>query len=248
MQIQPLAKKAEKFVLDNSPSILAGLGVAGTITTAYLSGKATVSAVRTIDNYAVDDSKKEILELTWRFYIPPVASGIMTVSCIIAANRIGERRAAALAAAFSISERAFEEYKEKVLDHLGPNKVQTIRDEIAQDRMNRNPPLNREVVITGNGDVLCYDEFSGRYFESQVETIRKAQNDINAQILSNMYASLGEFYNLIGLPVTSYSEEVGWGVDSLVDVKFSTCMNDKNQPCISIDFSVSPVRGYHKLG
>ena len=32
---------------------------------------------------------------------------------------------------------------------------------------------NKEVIITSKGDTLCYDSVSGRYFKSDIGTIKK---------------------------------------------------------------------------
>lgn len=252
-----LVAKAAKLIADNSPTILTTIGVTGTVITAVLTGRA---AYRTgLDLNAghyeplLDGKEPEVLDTKekikryWKEFIPAAAVGTATVACIIGANRIGTRRAAALAAAYSLTEKAFDEYKEKVKDQIGAQREQRVRDEIAQDRVNANPVSSNQVIITGNGNVLCYDAITGRYFNSNVEAIRKAQNDINRDVLSNLYATLSEFYGLIGLPATEYSTEVGWNVDDYLDIDFSAVLSEDGRPCISISYQVSPIRGFSRL-
>lgn len=249
LSLSNLAKKAARALSDNSPLILTALGVTGTITTAYLTGKASFRAAQVLDeecgNFGVGFSAKEKVELTWKLYIPAATTGLLTVTCIIFANRIGTRRAAAMAAAFTISERAFEEYKSKVIEKLGEKKEQAVRDELAQDRVNRDPVERREVFIAG-GSVLCYDNYTGRYFLSDMETLRKAQNDINEQITHDHYASLTDFYERVGLPATQVSEEVGWNLDKFLELHFSTTLSSKGEPCLVVNFEVSPARNYFR--
>ena len=246
-------KQFEKFVQDNSPSILTAIGVVGTISTAYLTGKASFKAVRVLDVAARDLerrndpplSRREEVEVVWKFYIPAIGTGAMTIACIVCANRIGNRRAAAMAAAYSLSEKAFAEYKEKVVEKIGENKERAVRDELAQDRVNRTPKT--EVIISGGGEVLCYDEYSGRYFESSMEEIKKAQNDTNYRIINDGFASLGDFYERLGLPSTKYSEEVGWNTDHPLEITFSTTMSDDQKPCLAMDYRTVPTRGYNRF-
>jgi hypothetical protein len=250
-------KQIEKFAADNSPSILTAFGVAGTVTTAYLTGKAAFKAREVLLDLQYGpnldyDSEYDILledqiKEPWKLYIPAAISGIGTVACIIGANRIGNRRAAAMAAAYSLSERAYAEYKDKVVQAMGVKKEQVVRDEIAQTRVAENPVNKQNVIITGNGEVLCYDAYTGRYFNSSVDMINKAQNAINHQILSDGYASLGDFYSIIGLDATSITNEVGWNADKLLEITFSTVLSDDDRPCVSINFSVMPVRDYYKF-
>lgn len=250
MNLSSMAARFGRLLTDNSPVILTAIGVAGTLTTAYLAGQASFKAARIIEEQQKDVvwdlSSREKIELTWQLYIPAAGSAVTTIACIIAANHIGHRRAVAMAAAYAISERAFDEYRNKIVEKIGEKREQAARDEIAQDRVARTEMGSREVVIV-SGDVLCYDAFSGRYFTSNMERLRQAQNEINHQVLNDYHASLTEFYQLIGLSPTSLSEEVGWNSDRLLELKFSTVLAGDGRPAISFDFVVSPIRNYYRL-
>lgn len=258
MTLAEIVKKTEKFTIDNSPLLLTAVGTAGVVTTAVLAGKAGFKAARIIEqeesrlrlhSTEVPRPKLETrnkFALTWKCYIPPMGAGLLTVSAVIAANQIGTRRAAAVAAAYSLSEKAFTEYKEKVVEKLGETKEQAVRDELAQDRVDRHPVSEREVIIV-TGEQLCYDMYSGRYFKSDMETLKKAQNDLNHRILSDNYASLTDFYNLIGLNSTGVSDEVGWNVDKMLEIHYSTTLSDDGRPCIALDFQTVPIRDYFRL-
>lgn len=248
-------RKVERLVADNSPTLLTAIGVTGTISTAVLAARAGFRAQRLIleeqnwqdlQELGHELDRKEKFEIVWKVYIPPVSTGVITIAAIVMANRIGHRRAAAVAAAYTISQEAFEQYREKILEKIGVKQEQVVRDGIAQERVTRNPPTSREVIITGNGDVLCQDAFSGRYFKNNVESIRKAQNDINQQILGMGYASLTDFYYLIGLDATDHSGEVGW--KDMFTVEISAAVTDDGQPCIVISYSIKPVRNYYRFG
>lgn len=252
MNLHKYIKFSERFIADNSPAILTGMGVVGTLTTAYLTGTATIKAERILREDAHNRNAtvffshdlKERAKLTWKCYIPAVTTSAATVACIVGANRIGMRRTAAMAAAYTISDKAFNEYKEKVAEKFGENKEQKVRDDIQQDRVTNNPS---SLVVTGDGKVLCYDAFSGRYFESKMEDLKWAQNKLNHQVLNDYYASLSDFYNLLDLPTTSYSEEVGWNADELLELQFSAVMSDDQKPCIAINFRASPIRNYYRI-
>lgn len=250
MTLANKVKQFEKIIQDNSPTILTGVAVAGTVATALLTGKAAVKADRFLEQQSyiqqTDFDTKEVVRMTWKLYIPAAGVGTLTVASIIMANRIGNRRAAALAAAYAISEKAMAEYKEKVIERVGEKKEQQFRDEIAQDQVNRTQGSNA-VVLVGYGDILCFDAYSGRYFQSSVETIKKAENDLNHRILNDMYASLTDWYNLLGLAPIEVSDEVGWNVDKLLEISLSSVLSDDNRPCLSVNFNVTPVRDYYRL-
>lgn len=258
MTLIEIAKRAEKFAFDNSPLILTAVGTAGVITTAVLTGKASFKAADIIDKEQTklrlhsnevprpELDAKEKFVLVWKLYIPAVGTGVLTIAAVVGANQIGTRRAAAMAAAYSVSERAFTEYKEKVADKFGEGKERQVRDEIAQDRITKTSSDN-SVIILGGGDQLCFDAWSGRYFMSDMETLKKAQNDLNYRILRDNYASLSDFYSLVGLDNTAESDEIGWNVDKEFEIEFSTCLAHDGRPAISIDFRAVPIRNYFRL-
>lgn len=252
-----LAKRAEKLTIDNSPVILTTFGVTGTLITAFLTGKATLRATELIaaeqarldmheTSHPLDN--KEKVKLVWKEFVPPAGVAVLTIVCIVGANRIGTRRVAAMATAFSLSERALSEYKDKVVEKLGEKKERDLRDEITQEHVNRNPPNPSEIIITGDGDVLCFDDFCGRYFYSSMETLKKAVNDTNYQVIHDGYASLTDFYNKIGLGRTGISDDVGWTTDKLLDITFTTCISVDQKPALAFSFTVGPAKDYHKFG
>ena len=227
----------------NSPALLTAAGVVGVVATAYLTAKATARSVEIIRVAETDLGEslapREKFESTWKQFIPPFVAGALTITAIIAANRIGTRRVAAMAAVAAISERAYEEYKEKVREKFGEHKERAIRDEVAQDQVTKNPP-SKEIFILADGDVPFKDGFSGRYFQSTVEKVRRAENDINALIISDFSASLTQFYDLIGLSKTDYSDEVGWNLDNRLNIKFTTTITEEQKPCMVVVFDSFP--------
>lgn len=254
-----VTKMAEKFVSDNAPTILTGIGVIGTVATAYLTGKATVKAVKKVEEKkfikhlhepattAVKKNNQELdkidtLRLVWTCYIPPVAAGVGTITAIVFANQINARRLAALAASYEILGGRFDEYKDKMKEKLGVKKEADARDEIAQDTVNRNPVGKNEVIVTGGGEVLCYDKYTGRYFMSSMDTLKKAENEVNFYVLNNQYANLNDFYRYVGLPTIPAGEEVGWTQDLNFGIDFSTTISENDKPCIVLDYHVVGVR------
>lgn len=249
ISIGDFTKRVGKLAQDNSPAILTAVGVAGTLSTAFLTGRASFKAARLLSEDSPHLDTKEQFKLVWRFYVPAACSAGLTVAAIIFACQIGTRRAAAMAAAYTISEKAFAEYREKVVEKIGANKERQVRDELAQDRVAQNPPSSNQVLLAAGGNVLCHEAFTGRYFRCDIETLRQAQNTINYRVLNDSYASLTDFYNLIGLPSTTMSDDLGWNSDDqMLDLIFSAVMAEDGQPAISVEYRVKPIRNYWKFG
>ena len=265
--LSALAHKARFLLDENSTTILTGLGVVGTVSTAYLAGRASFKAAELIDEAETIHDVKAPLEpheqttvmtvkrnlsmtekvkLVWPQYVPAAISGVTTITCIVYANKIASKRMAALALASSISQRRLQEYQDKVLEKFGAKETTKVRDEIAQEHVLKNPRDTRDVMVWGGGDVLCYDMLTGRYFVSSAEKIRRAENRINHELNHSMFASLTEFYEHVGLPPTTYTDMVGWNGNDNLEVQISTVMSDDEKPCLAIDFTPPPNSEYHR--
>ena len=243
MTPKELVNKGVKGIKANSPELLTALGVTGVVTTSFLTAKASFRAARRLGEESPYLTTKEKAKLIWQFYIPPAVSGAVTVGCVIGASQSSAKRTAAAMTAYSITERAFSEYKEKVVEQIGKSKEQKLRDELAQEKVNENPLGAKEVVVLGTGQVLCCELYTKRYFRSDMETLRKARNEINHELNSGVYVTLEEFYDLIGLSYTSNSSHVGWESDKQMDLNFSTVLSDAGEPCLAFDYNyIKPVR------
>jgi Family of unknown function (DUF6353) len=244
-----------KVVKNNSPSIISAAAVAGVITTAVLTHRAALKASKVLaeaEEAQAQDGfeplvRQDKVRLTWRIYAPTAASGIATIGCIVWANQLGMKRQAALVAAYALADTAFREYKDQVVQTLGEKQHDKIRDAVAEKRIQENPPPGPTVVLTGGGEQLCYDSYTGRYFRCDMETIRQAVNLLNAAIINgNMHAALNEFYSLLGMDSVSVGEVVGWNLDNLCDVGFSSHMAEDGRVALAITFTNLPKADYGK--
>ena len=249
-----LAKDTKTVLAKYSPEILTGIGVAGMVTSTVLAVRATPKALMHIEDARYEKGEDltalEKVKATWKDYIPAVAPGVTAGACIIGASSINYKRNAALAAAYTLSETAFSEYKEKIIETIGEKKEQIIKEEIAAETVQNNPVDAKNVIITGKGTTLCLDIRFKQYFESDIESIRRAVNNINARLSSGEeYVSLNDFYDELGIGRIPIGEELGWnmGRDGLLEVDFGTAMSNDNRPCITIDYCVAPRYDYYKL-
>jgi hypothetical protein len=270
MDLSMLFKRAGKVAAENSPAILTALGVSGTLTTAYLAAKAGFKSVAVLQE-AEENKKAEFLgdalreveegpepqgvtkmtpeplttrekvEAVWPLYAPAVASAAFTVSAIILAARVSERRNAALAAAYTTVRESYTEYRAKNVEKIGKKKEQEVRDEIAQDRINRKPVSKGVLLLTKKGgETLIQDAWTGRFFTSSKALIDKAVNDFNSQLIKNDYGSLSEFWNLIGIPSTTDSDYIGWSVDQLLEIDWTGVIDENEEPALSFTFKTLP--------
>lgn len=245
-------KNTRLAISKHSPEILTGIGIAGMITTTILAVKATPKALRLIEDFeetvCLDHEKIKPIDAVktcWKCYIPAAVTGTASIACLIGASSVSAKRNAVLATAYKLSETALAEYREKVVETIGEKKEQAVRDAIAKDHIEKNPPSNNVIVMGKGGDTLFYDAQSGRYFYSDVEKIRKEVNNLNFQMFSENTVSLNDFYYSIGLDGTSVGDVLGWNIlRGQIDVYFSAQKSPDERPCLAIDFVTAPTYDY----
>lgn len=258
LNLAQIAKNIQLTVSKHSPEILTGIGIAGMVTTTILAVKATPKALRLIEEkkeeleFERDEfvtlSKAEVVKTCWKCYIPSVVTGTLSAACLIGANSVNARRNAALATAYTLSETALKEYQEKVVETIGEKKEQTVRDSVAKDKIDKNPVSTHEVIITEKGNTLCFDAVSGRYFKSDIEKLKKAENELNRRMRDEMYIPLNDFYYEIGLKSVSIGDDLGWNIDrGYIDLDFSSQLADDGTPCLVISYRVAPRYDYRTL-
>lgn len=256
-------KSVQKAMNRHSPEILTGIGIAGMITTTVMAVRATPKALKLIEKekrvrnrllrecaeQTGDENCRQIdslgladtIKVAWKPYIPATTIGIMSIFCLVGASSVNMRRNAALATAYTLSERAISEYREKVESEVGKKKASEIRDSIAQDKLDQKPINNTEVIITEKGDTLCFDVLTSRYFKSDIEKLRRIVNELNRRMRDENFISLNEFYYEIGLDGIKLGDDLGWDIDrGYIDLDFRSGLTNEGTPCLVVDYSLAP--------
>lgn len=261
-----IQKKAAEFLAENSTVILTGAGMAGSIATAVLAGRAGYKFNQLLQEEREDlytmvpmedrdkISPKELQLLTKtkvkiavREFGPPILLGIGTVLAIFYAHKMSAQKAAALAAAYGMTQGRFDEYRKKAEEKLGVKKAETVMAELAHDQVTLKPPGS--TVIIGKGDVICFDALNGRYFRSSADKLQHAENLINRELHEHQYASMTDFYDAVGVEGTTMTDHLGWNqvTTGPIEVKITATMSDDQQPILSFDFNKAPVSDYKQM-
>lgn len=251
-------------VSKRSPEILTALSIAGGVTTVILAVKATPKAMQLLeeakqtkreeitDGGRIDIpeeecqlTKKEVVKTAWKPYIPAAITGAVSIACAIGSRSVSARRNAALATAYKLSEAALSEYKDKVVETIGEVKEKEIREEIAKDRVEKQPVQMENIFETGRGDTLFLEYYSGRWFKSSINAVEAAKNTVNSRLNSYDYVSLNEFYDELGLAHTGLGDDLGWNryYDGLIDIN---TVSDNGAPFYVVSCSVQPRYDYSK--
>jgi Family of unknown function (DUF6353) len=252
IKLNDIAKVMRRQIKDNTPLILSVAAGVGTLTTAWLAGKASFTAAEVIQNdeetkppYANSkDQFKGRAKLVWKLYIPTAISAGCTIVCIASSNRVATKKTLAAHSALAVTQRAFGEYRNKVIDEFGARKDQTIRDDVARKRVVNNPPPEA-LLIVGSGNVLCCELHNDRYFMSDMESLLTAVNKLNHRLISQGMQSMNDWYDLIGLRHTSLGDEAGWTDGRLMELDVHAVLTEDNRPCLAFDYNY--VRPFGKL-
>ena len=243
----------KNWINNNEASIKVGIGIGGFITTIILVDKASPKAKEILNEYKYNIAKDQDADfndvqisaldkigLTWKLYLPPIITGMLSTAIILNGNKQHLKKSAVLGTAYGLSETAFKEYVKKVKDTIGEEKEQKIHDTIIKDKMDITNFVNREVIITNQGNVLIYDIPSDRYFRSDVDIIKRIVNNINKRLRDEMFISLNDFYCEIGLKPRNIDECLGWNIDhGYFDIHYSSQLTENDEPCVCLDYELT---------
>jgi hypothetical protein len=203
------------FVKRNASTILTCIGGAGVVVTSVMAVKATPKALQIIEKAEAEKGEKltkfEVIRTAGPVYIPTVLSGAATVACVFGANMLNKRQQAALMSAYALLDNSYKEYKKKVEELYGEDANREIRAELAKDKYE-----DTDISVDENKQ-LFYDDVSGRYFESTMETVIKAEYELNRKLSLWDGAYLNEFYEFLGIPPVDYGDHVGWSQALLME-------------------------------
>lgn len=198
----------KEFLRRNSSTILACVGAFGVVATSVMAVKATPKALTLLEKAEEEKgeelTKLEVVKIAGPAYIPTIVTGAATVACIVGSSVISKRQQASLMSAYALLDSSYKDYKKKVDELYGEKAGKHVRQEIAKDK------------YTGDGTLeddekdLFYDFYSGRYFESTLEDVLRAEYELNRELYVNGYACVNKFYEALGIETRPEYDDIGW--------------------------------------
>lgn len=277
-----------------SPEILLVGGIAGGITAAVMACKATRKVDDILDEHenamaqinmgesCVDDDDGEKLVKKLKFqtnakllknisklYAPPVVLGAASIGCILGSHGILSKRNMAIAAAYSVVQDRFNEYRDRVRDKLGENdeknlyfgtEQKTVEDIVIDEKTGKEKKVKKKVnVLKDPNDLSQYarffDDGSPNWVqdaELNLAFLRAQQNYCNDLLKARGHLFLNEVYDIIGIPRSKAGAIVGWVIskdsDNYVDFGLYSIRNQEAadfvngyEESILLDFNVDGV-------
>ena len=208
-----ILRQSQKIWNKNGATILTCLGAAGVVATSVMAVKATPKALELIELSTKEKGEEltvwEKTKVAAPVYIPAVALGAATITCIFGANIMNKRTQAALSGAYLLLDQSFKEYRKKVEELYGEDEEKIIRTAIAKDNYEDEEQFTPDDE-NDDGKTLFFDQFSNRYFRAHNETVLRAEYEINKILSTDGGAALNDYYELVGLPAVDYGDYLGW--------------------------------------
>lgn len=265
-------KQVLKAVGKRKPEILLATGIVAGVGAIVCAIKGTVEAVKKVDE-EIDRRNaellreaeengyenceqitklppKDVIKTTWKCYIPTAVTGGASMLCLIGSGRSAARRQAALTTALTMGETALEEFRQTVEETVDDKTMSEIKQKVAEKQVEKHRATEcTDVYMTGHGSTLCLDAMTGRRFRSNLEAIRRAENNIKELLYHGFgqYASLNDFYDELNLEHVDaiVGDELGWNIDHPIRLDICTTLDAVyGEPCIVVKHATPPRYNY----
>lgn len=243
-----LGKKIEK----RSPEILLGCGIVGFVSTCVLVAKEAPVAKEKLEELHEelaemdeDLTKPQIIfeefKVVAPVYAPSFGLALLSSGCLIWSFKGESKKAVAAATGYEFYRTKYFDLRDKVKEELGERKANKIETDLAQDDIkNSTIPddyISNDVVMS-DGMSLFYDGFSGRYFRSTVDIVRRAELEISKRIMIEDYVALNEFYYELGIANTGMGDLLGFSQRTGIEVDLRPVMAPNSEPATSINYCI----------
>ena len=239
------------FNKKNTPSIFTGMAIVSMAASIIFAIQQTPKALKAKEEKEKEKgeplTKIETVKTCTKYYIPTITMAVVSGLLMYSVNRKHKKRYATLLAAYSLRDIGYKEYVEATRETIGEKKEKQIVEKINQNRVDKDPVTNNTIILTGNGEALFYEPMKKLYFRSDLQTIRKAINNLNFRLVNTQYISYDDYLEELKLPRLDplkdgkNGDEIGWSVFHYqIDPDFPLVLTDDDQPCICIDHQHYP--------
>lgn len=233
-----------KIRKDTVLSIIAGVGVVATAVTAIFGTKRYLEKLNALDMEKVRETpnKEKAIEAVKSFAPLAVATG-GTIFCIAKANKSATKVIAGISATAGYLATNRDRLKEALKNSTGETVLPC----------DMPYEYGGSIEATGNGDLKCFEGYSGREFYSSEEAVREAVGRFQSRFLGGEYLSLNDLYEELDIRPSHFGHQFGWPAnpdyyDTNIDIEV-TRLDDyiksdgtrAGEPCLVIDIYTYPM-------
>lgn len=239
----------------HSPEICMTVGIVGTVASTVLACKATTKVGKILDEskqtidvihsgmengniegheYTQEDGKKDLTIVyaqtgikLFKLYAPAIALGTLSIASIVAGHKILKGRNLALAAAYTVVDKGFKDYRKNVVDRFGKEIDKELRYNIKAEEIETEytdekgkVKTKKEIVSTVNDGPSDFARFFDETADSwqkdpeyNLMFLRRQQEWANELLRSKGHLFLNEVYDMLGMQRTQAGQIVGWIYD-----------------------------------
>lgn len=249
--------KTKLSIKKASPEILIVAGTVGVVVSAVMACKATLKVESVVDDtkekvqkineavergeteagltYSSEDKQHDLTILyaqtavsLAKLYGPAVLMGAASIGCIIGSHNILRKRNVALAAAYATVDKAYKEYRGRVIEKFGEEVDRQLRfdtskqtvTETVKDENGEEKTVEKEVDVVDDVITSPYSKFfdeSSRCWEKDANYnlmfLRRMQSMFNDKLKANGYVFLNDVYDALDIERTPEGQTVGWVYD-----------------------------------
>ena len=248
-----LLNNAGLQIKKHSPEIFMVVGIAGTVASTVMACKATTKVSKILEEknntvekihecledkdiqYTEEDCKKDLTIVyaqtgvkLLKLYAPAIALGTLSIASIVTGHRILHKRNIALAAAYTVVDKGFKDYRKNVVDRFGKEVDKELRynikaKEIETEVVDEKGKKKTKKEIVDSVDANKFDGVSdyARFFdetctnftkdaEYNLMYLRNQQNWANDLLRTRGHLFLNEVYDMLGMQRTKAGQIVGW--------------------------------------
>lgn len=249
MKLPKFVKSIADVAVKHENGILTAVTIAGTLAAVYFAIKDTPKCIEVLDE--LNSKDEEVTNLDKAKAVLPIMGRTMMATAVAVGGALCNFKSTSkqikeltgaletVSSGYSVLKSIQEEYRKEV----GEEKAKEIEEKVVKNSIvyDKTNDASR-IITTGHGQDLFYDAWSGRYFLSDINYVKKVVNDLNYQLMNEMHITANEFYANLGLPGIDAGKTLGWYVDyGQIDVQYFVEMDECDKPYTTMVFRNEPI-------
>lgn len=229
--------------------------IVGVVSTAVLTAKSTPKAEEILKDLKKENPDATALDIAKKMvpaYLPAIASGTVTIGCIIATTVLNKKNQISLASAYAILSHNYQRYRGSVKKLFGEDADQKVIDDIVisdckESHMTSTTGWSAESLEFDINEekLLFFDSYSERYFNATLSQVLQAEYHLNRNFTLGFNVPVNMFYEFLGLDPIEDGDLKGWdreGGIEWIDFDHRTVKleDNGNLECHIIDFVFTP--------
>lgn len=238
--------KVSNFVKKNDTTILTTIGVADGL---FVGGYLWYRTGQKVQKIIADKEQelnakltfKQKFKATWKVFLLPVINTTVSAGVLIYSARVGNKRLAALGAAYNIAEATIQKYAEKTKEVVGDKKAEVISQKVAEENFNSS---NGDIATVYNSELVVQEPETKQKFTTTWDKVDLAiMKTQRAAEQGDGRVSLSYFIRELGLEPSELTDMVGFDINKNGDIYIThTSFLDKDGiPCGGLDYHGSLV-------